>query len=78
LAIALGTPAVALFGPTDPARNGPFHIGASAGNTFGDDIVLRAPGGVTSHKRDSQTAESMLALDVESVFEAVRRRIGAA
>ena len=35
LAIALGTPAVALFGPTDPARNGPYRT---------DDIVLRAPG----------------------------------
>ena len=77
LAIALGTPAVALYGPTDPARNGPYHVGNGAGNTFGDDIVLRAPGGVTSHKRDNQTAESMLAIDVDSVFEAVRRRIGA-
>ena len=25
LAVALGTPAVALFGPTDPARNGPYR-----------------------------------------------------
>ena len=78
LAIALGTPAVALYGPTDPNRNGPYHVNHAAGSTFGDDIVLRAPGGVTSHKRRRDTADSMLALDVESVFEAVRRRIGAA
>ena len=77
LAIALGTPAVALYGPTDPARNGPYHVASGKENTFGDDIVLRAAGGVTSHKRDNRTAESMLAIDVDSVFEAVRRRIGA-
>jgi len=78
LAIALGTPAVALFGPTDPARNGPYHvkIGTRRDNTFGNDIVLRTPGGTTSHKRQRQTADSMLAIDVESVLEAVRRRIG--
>ena len=77
LAIALGTPAVALYGPTDPARNGPYHVSHCPGNTFGDDIVLRAPGGATSHKRNNQVAESMLAISVDAVFEAVRRRIGA-
>jgi heptosyltransferase I len=77
LGVALGTPAVALYGPTDPARNGPYHVGSCGDNTFGDEIVLRVPGGVTSHKRDNQTADSMLAIEVEFVFEAVRRRIGA-
>jgi heptosyltransferase I len=75
LAIALGRPAVALYGPTDPARNGPYHVGNGTGNTFGEDIVLRAPGGVTSHKRDHRTAASMLAIDVDSVFDAVRQRM---
>jgi heptosyltransferase I len=78
LAIALGTPAVALYGPTDPARNGPFHAGHGAANTFGEDIVLRVSGGSTSHKRYDQIADSMLAIDVDSVFSAVRRRVGAA
>lgn len=78
LAIALGTPAVALYGPTDPARNGPFHIAHSAADTFGGDSVLRVFGGKISHKRHDQPAESMLAIDVDSVFSAVRRRIGAA
>jgi ADP-heptose:LPS heptosyltransferase len=77
LAIALGTPAVALFGPTDPARNGPYHCGHTAGSTFGDDIVLRAPDGPTSHKRHDRPADSILAIDVDSVFAAVRRRTGA-
>jgi heptosyltransferase-1 len=86
LAIALGTPAVALFGPTDPARNGPYHnprrshldASASQDTDPGDgDIVLRAPNSLTSHARNNQSDPSMLALDVESVFNAVRCRIGA-
>jgi heptosyltransferase I len=78
LAVALGTPAVALFGPTDPARNGPFHSGSSLGSSAGDDIVLRDDGATTTHKRHDRPDPSMLAIDVHSVFEAVRRRIGAA
>lgn len=86
LAIALGTPAIALFGPTDPARNGPYHMIARANGSAGDgraalhagdDIVLRAAHTVTTHTRNDQTHPSMLALDVASVFDAVRRRIGA-
>jgi heptosyltransferase-1 len=68
LAIALGTPAVALFGPTDPARNGPYRT---------DDIVLRAPGAVRTHSRVDQTHPSMLQIQVNEVFDAVRRRVGA-
>jgi hypothetical protein len=40
------------------------------------DIVLRAPNSVTSHSRSDQTDRSMLAIQVEPVFNAVRRRIG--
>ena len=87
LAIALGTPAVALFGPTNPARNGPYSsvrrsaAGAREGQSpaeVGSDIVLRAPNTVTTHARGDETHSSMLAIDVQSVFDAVRRRIGAA
>jgi heptosyltransferase-1 len=89
LAIALGTPAVALFGPTDPARNGPYHVVRSAepasesgrykeGSQAGNDIVLRAANTVTTHTRNDQTHPSMLAIDAPSVFEAVRGRIGGA
>jgi heptosyltransferase I len=86
LAIALGTPCVALFGPTDPARNGPYRnpprVDCDAGlradtDPCDGDIVLRAPDSVTSHARNDQTASSMLAISVESVFNAVGRRIGA-
>jgi heptosyltransferase-1 len=85
LAIALGTPAVALYGPTDPARNGPYHVTpevtsgpAASGCHFGDDIVLRETTAATSHSRNDQTDPSMLAIDVASVFAAVRQRVGAA
>jgi heptosyltransferase-1 len=79
LAIALGTPAVALFGPTDPARNGPYRAvpHATLAARAGDDIVLRAANSATTHTRNDRTDPSMLAIDVASVFDAVRRRIGA-
>ena len=67
LAIALGTPAVAIFGPTDPARNGPYRTG---------DIVLRAANVVTTHSRSDQVHPSMLQIQVDEVFDALRRRLG--
>jgi heptosyltransferase I len=85
LAIALGTPAVALFGPTDPVRNGPYRVAGSAAIEANrksaameqDDIVLRVANTKTTHTRNDQTDPSMLAIDVESVFDAVCRRVGA-
>ena len=71
LAAALGTRTVALFGPTDPARNGPYRIAGSQADKRRD-IVLRAPGVATTHKRASQPHPAMLAISVEQVFEAVR------
>jgi heptosyltransferase-1 len=63
LAAAVGIPGVALFGPTDPARNGP------AGVSF---TVLRDPGAVTSYKRREDFDASMLRLTVDQVFAALR------
>jgi lipopolysaccharide heptosyltransferase I len=76
LAIALGTPAVALFGPTDPARNGPYRQVNPKTGTSTDDIVLRALGVTTTHRRAGQPHPSMLAIEVAAVFDAVRRCIG--
>jgi len=42
LAAALGKPGVAIYGPTDPARNGPYDSAMA---------VLRSPSAVTSHRR---------------------------
>jgi len=71
LAVALGTPAVALFGPTDPARNGPYRTPAAPGN----DIVLRSPNAITTYKRGDRTDPSLLEIGVETVFDAVRRQV---
>ena len=68
LAIALGAKAVAIFGPTNPARNGPYPP---------QPIVLRDPGASTTHDRDEQTSPSLLKISVDQVFDAVRERLGA-
>jgi heptosyltransferase I len=67
LAVALGTRAVALFGPTDPARNGPYPPG---------EIVLRSKKAVTTYGRSNETDASLLELSVEEVFAAVKQRLG--
>jgi heptosyltransferase I len=68
LAIALGTRAVALFGPTDPARNGPYPP---------KQIVLRSAKARTTYGRSNVTDASLLNLSVQEVFDAVVRRLGA-
>ena len=80
LAVALGTPVVALFGPTNPARNGPYRGAKGAVATpraaaiiNSEDIVLRAPNVITTHARGNQPHPSMLEIQVDAVFEAVRR-----
>ncbi len=66
LAAALAKPGVALYGPTDPARNGPY------GSTF---TVLRSPDAVTTYQRSSSIARSMQALDPGQVFQALEAQI---
>ena len=68
LAIALGTKAVAIFGPTNPARNGPYPP---------QPFVLRDPAASTTHKRETQTSPSLLKISVAQVFDAVRLHLGA-
>lgn len=66
LAAALGRPGVALFGPTDPRRNGPY------GDSF---AVLRSPGAVTSYRRRSEPDPGMRDITVEAVFEALKAKL---
>jgi len=64
LAAALGARVVGLFGPTDPARNGPYHTG----------VVVRNPHGCeTTYRRGAGDSPSMLSITVEQVFTAVER-----
>lgn len=66
LAAALGKPGVALFGPTDPAQNGPFKSSMT---------VLRAPGTQTSYKRHAQVDVSMTKISAERVADELLRSI---
>jgi heptosyltransferase-1 len=63
LAAALGKPGVAIFGPTDPARNGPYG---------GSMRVLRSPSAVTTYKRSEEIDSSMRDISVDEVFECLR------
>lgn len=66
LAAALGVPGVALFGPTDPVRNGPW------GHTI---TVLRSPGAETTYAREQEIHPSMRELHPDMVFEALCSRL---
>ena len=59
LAAALGIPLVALYGPTDPARNGPWGPGPLR--------VLRGEGSVTSHKRVAEIDAGLARITVDEV-----------
>ena len=67
LAAALGKPGVAIYGPTDPARNGPYG---------GSLRVLRSPAAVTTYKRGASIDESMRAVSPDHVFEALKGMLG--
>lgn len=62
LAAALGKPGVAIFGPTDPARNGP---------RGGAITVLRSPLALTSYKRN-HSGEAMRAIRPRTVLEVLQ------
>jgi heptosyltransferase I len=62
LAAVLGKQGVAIYGPTDPARHGPY------GGTIG---VLRSPDAVTSYNRTTEPDASMREITPDRVFEAL-------
>src|SRR5208337_2045970 len=64
LAAALEIPVVAIFGPTDPARNGPYGTRS---------LVLRNPESVTTHARRSQPDQGLLQISVGAVIDAALR-----
>jgi heptosyltransferase-1 len=64
LAAALHVPVVAIFGPTDPARNGPYATRS---------IILRNPASPTTHARNPRPDEGMLEIRVDSVVDAACR-----
>jgi ADP-heptose:LPS heptosyltransferase len=70
LACAVGTPVVALFGPTDPERNGPFREE--------DRVVRRTPVCAPCYRRSCPVHPGVMAgITVDEVLEAVRTRLRA-
>jgi heptosyltransferase I len=67
LAAALGVPAVAIFGPTNPVRNGPFGTKS---------IVLRSSSSITSHVRRHEPEEGLLEINSVAVVAAARQLLG--
>ena len=62
LACALGRPVVGIYGPTDPARNGPF------GTNF---RVLRSPESRRDHTRRAEPEAGLLTITTQQVLGAV-------
>ncbi len=64
MAAAIGKPGVAIFGPTDPARNGPY------GGTIS---VLRTADAQTTYKRRQLEDNAMKAIDPRMVMDELKR-----
>jgi heptosyltransferase-1 len=64
MAAALKIPVVAIFGPTNPARNGPFGTRS---------IVLRSASSLTDHSRRHEPEQGLLAITAGEVVAATRK-----
>jgi len=64
LAAALRVPVVAIYGPTDPARNGPYGT---------QSIVLRSASSLTDHARHSAPDDGLLSIKSEDVVAAAEK-----
>jgi heptosyltransferase-1 len=64
LAAALRVPVVGIFGPTNPARNGPYGTSSK---------VLRSALSQTNHSRRDQPEEGLLEISPEEVFLAAQQ-----
>lgn len=67
LASALQVPVVAIFGPTDPRRNGPFKSPT---------VVLRHPESKRDHSRRAQPEQGLLTITIDEVIEASLQLLG--
>ena len=68
LACALGRAVVGIYGPTDPARNGPYRFPDGA-----ECVVLRTPEIRRDHRRLPEPEAGLLKIDVREVCEAAGR-----
>jgi heptosyltransferase I len=64
LANLLGVPVVAIFGPTDPARNGPYYT---------PNVVLRSAQSATSYSHSAARDSALMGISVAEVVAAAER-----
>jgi len=69
LAAALKIPCVALFGPTDPARNGPYGTAS---------VILRSQKSVTSYSHVAEADPGLQSINPDEVVTAASRLLGVA
>jgi ADP-heptose:LPS heptosyltransferase len=68
IAAALGVPTVSLFGPSDPARNGPYGQ---------NHAVVQSPIPPATHWQKKESGDRwMKAISVEAVLEAAMKQLG--
>jgi 3-deoxy-D-manno-octulosonic-acid transferase/heptosyltransferase-1 len=67
LAAGVGTPVIALFGPTDPARTGPYGTGHR--------VIRRGLDCMPCFRRRCKTRNCMRAIAVEEVFAATEEML---
>jgi ADP-heptose:LPS heptosyltransferase len=64
----MGAPLVAVFGPTEPTRNGPW--------SSQDEVVRRVPACAPCHKRSCDThQDTMKKIQPSAILEAATRRL---
>jgi heptosyltransferase-1 len=73
LAAAQNIPVVAIYGPTNPARNGPYGLQGADSKSI---VVLRNPESQTSHARRAAPESGLLQITVDDVFSAASRLLG--
>jgi heptosyltransferase-1 len=79
LAAALQVPVVAIFGPTDPGRNGPYEFPTLRNSQrvgHPRSVVLRNPASATTHTRTARPDEAMLEISVDEVVKAACKVLG--
>ena len=69
LAASLGVPVVGIYGPTNPARNGPHGTRS---------IVLRSAHSITSHSRRAEPEQGLLEISASQVLQAAFNLLGVA
>jgi ADP-heptose:LPS heptosyltransferase len=67
LAAAVGTPVIALFGPTDPRRTGPYGEGHL--------VIQKALSCSPCLLKKCDSMQCMRDISVEDIFEAVREKV---